>query len=75
MRYTAKNKDQATCKGVYTDEANEELQNFMNSKENYITFGCAPLRTPGSDTIQSLYSLTKLLSTTKVTASDEIKYA
>lgn len=67
--------DQATCKGVYTDEANEELENFMNSKENFITFGCAPLRDPGSDVIQSLYAVTKVLSTTNITPSDDIKYA
>lgn len=66
--------DQVTCKGVYTREANAELDNFMNSKQNYITFGCEPLREPGSDTYQSLYALTKILSTVKVTPSDKIQY-
>lgn len=67
--------DQCTCKGVYTTEANEELKNFMNSKENYITFGCAPLREPGSDVLQSIYALTKILSTTSVTDSKDIVYS
>ena len=66
--------DQATCKGVYTREANAELDNFMNSKQNFITFGCKPLKEPGSDSIQSMYALTKILSTVKVTPSDKIQY-
>ena len=66
-------KDQCTSKGVYTEEANEELQKFMNSKENFITFGCGPLREPGSDVIQSMYALTKVLSTT--TLPEEISYS
>lgn len=67
--------DQCTNKGVYTDEANEELSNFMSSKENFITFGCAPLREPGSDVIQSMYALTKVLSTTNITDSKSIQYS
>jgi hypothetical protein len=47
----------------------------MNSKENYITFGCAPLREPGSDVLQSIYALTKILSTTSVTDSKDIVYS
>ncbi len=47
----------------------------MNSKENFITFGCAPLREPGSDVIQAMYALTKVLSTTKITDSSNIQYA
>ena len=67
--------DQCTNKGVYTDEANEELRNFMNSKENFITFGCSPLRDPGSDVIQAMYALTKVLSNTKITNSSSIQYS
>ena len=64
--------DQCTCKGVYTREANEELRQFMNSKQNFITFGGDPLREPGADSIQAMYALTKILSTTKVTDSIKI---
>jgi len=46
----------------------------MNSKQNFITFGCKPLKEPGSDSIQSMYALTKILSTVKVTPSDKIQY-
>ena len=56
--------DQVTCKGVYTIEANEEIEEFMNSKENFINFGCKPLRESTGDVIQSIYGLTKVLSDT-----------
>lgn len=46
----------------------------MNSKQNFITFGCGALKEPGSDSIQSMYALTKILSSTKVTPSDKIQY-
>ena len=67
--------DQVTCKGVYTREANDELKRYMNSKANFITFGCAPLREPGSDTYHALYALTKVLSDTKITKSENIEYS
>lgn len=66
--------DQCTCKGVYTNEANEELDEYMKSKENFVTFGCGNNREPGSDCIQSIYALTKILSTVKVTPSQNIVY-
>ena len=46
----------------------------MNNKQNFITFGCKPLREPGSDSLQSIYALTKVLSTTKITKSEAIQY-
>ena len=66
--------DQCTCKGVYTREANEELAEYMKSKANFVTFGCAPLREPGADTYQTIYALTKILSDTKVTPSSSIVF-
>ena len=66
--------DQCTCKGVYTREANAELDNYMNSKQNFVTFGAKALKEPGSDSIQSMYALTKILSTVKVTPSEKIMY-
>lgn len=67
--------DQCTCKGVYTREANKELDELMNSKQNFITFGGSPLREPGADSMQALYALTKVLSTTNITKSNSIEYA
>ena len=66
--------DQCTCKGVYTREANDELEQFMHSKQNFVTFGCKPLKQPGSDSIQAMYALTKVLSDTTITPSDKIMY-
>ena len=65
--------DQITCKGVYTLEANDELEEFMHSKENLINFGCKPLRESEGDVIQSIYALTKVLPDTKLT--ENISYA
>lgn len=67
--------DQCTCKGVYTREANDELRELMNAKQNFITYGCAPLREPGGDCFHSMYALTKLLSTVKVTPSKDIVFS
>ena len=66
--------DQCTIKGVYTREANEELDNFMSSKQNLVTYGCKPLREPGADSIQAMYALTKILSDVKVTDSKAIEF-
>lgn len=66
--------DQITCKGVYTEEANAELREFMKSKENFISFGCKPTKSPGDDVYQSIYALTKVLSTTNITKSNAIEY-
>ena len=67
--------DQITCKGVYTVEANQELREFLNSKQNFMDFGCKPLRSSTADVIQSIYALTKVLNGTKITKSDTIQYA
>ena len=66
--------DQCTSKGVYTREANDELEAFMNSKQNFVTYGCKPLREPGADSLQALYALTKVLSDTKITDSSKIEF-
>ena len=59
--------DQVTCKGVYTVEANEELRELLNSKQNFMDFGCNPLRSSTADVVQSIYALTKVLSDTELT--------
>ena len=62
--------DTAVVKGVYTVEANEELRQFRNSKMNFIDLGAGSIRSSSADVIQSLYSITKVLSTdeSKLTA-------
>ena len=54
-------------KGIYTTEANIELQNFMDSKAHYISLNGINMRTSSNEAIQSLYNLTKVLPDTKTT--------
>lgn len=53
--------DQISVKGVYSVEANDELDKFMNSKASIIDFGSAAAKVNTNESIQSLYSLTKIL--------------
>ena len=46
----------------------------MNSKQNFVTYGCKPLREPGADSLQALYALTKVLSDVKITDSSKIEF-
>jgi len=54
--------DQVTIKGIYSAEANKELQTYMNSKAHYISLGGENVRDLSNEGIQALYSLTKILS-------------
>ena len=53
--------DTVTEKGIYSYEANEELEEIMNKKFNYINLGGTPIRTAGNEAFQSLYNLTLCL--------------
>ena len=57
--------DSIVIKGVFTDEANRELKEFTMDKKNFVGFGCKNLRFVEGDSIQSLYCLTKILSSDK----------
>ena len=59
--------DTATVRGVYTVEANEELEKHMHSKANFIDVGGNTIRYSSGDAIQSLYNLTRILPDTKLT--------
>ena len=52
--------DQVQIRGVFTTEANEECEKYMNSKSQYITLLGNNIRVQGKETIQSLYCLTKV---------------
>lgn len=52
--------DQVQIRGVYTVEANEECDKYLNSKSQYITLMGTNVRVQGKETIQSLYCLTKV---------------
>lgn len=59
--------DQATTKIVFSTEANEELDNFINSKAHYISMGANNVRTSGNEAIQSLFNLTLILPESNLT--------
>ena len=54
--------DQVSIKGVYSREANDELLNYMESKAHYVNLGGKNIRNVSKEGLQSLYSLTKVLS-------------
>lgn len=62
--------DTVSMKGVYTIEANKEIEEFVSSKKNFIDLGCKNIRKSEGDVIQSVYSFTKVLSSTKLSAPE-----
>ena len=58
--------DQVTVKGVYSIEANAELEKHIKSKANYIMLGGQNVRNSSKEAIQALYNLTKVLPGTKL---------
>lgn len=53
--------DQASIKGVYLQESNRELMNFIKSKSHYIGFSGSNMRSCSKEAIQSLYCMTRVL--------------
>lgn len=53
--------DQVSVKGVWTQEANDELNKFISSISNYIDLGGINIRVSTNEAVQSLYCLTKIL--------------
>ncbi len=53
--------DTVTAKCPYTIEAIDELNEFMNSKANYINFSCKNSKTVGSDDVMAMFALTRVL--------------
>ena len=61
VRVNVKDGDQVTIKGIYSVEANKELEEYTKSKAHYISLGGKNVRNLSNEGIQSLYSLTKVL--------------
>ena len=53
--------DQVTVKIAYSDEANEELRKFSESKKRYVSPGGYPTLDSSKEAIQALYNLTLTL--------------
>lgn len=67
--------DQTTIKILYTQEANEECINTMNSKSYFVNAAGKNIRTTGAETMQTFYVLTKdapSSTTKKVVAPNEV---
>lgn len=57
--------DQVIIKGIYSKEANQELEKFIQSKLYYISIGGKNVRTPSKEAIQAMYQLTISLDSNK----------
>jgi len=57
--------DTVSIKGVYTVEANEELDKYIKSKKNYIGLDGKNMRKPSNEAMQVLYNLTLTLGETE----------
>ena len=64
--------DSVGVKGVWIQESNKELRNFIKSKSHYINFSGSNIRTGSNEAIQSLYSMTKILDQDKSLLTDPI---
>lgn len=53
--------DQVGVKGVWLQESNKELMEFIASKSHLIGFGGTGIRVPTNESVQSLYNLTLIL--------------
>ena len=57
--------DTVSVKGIFTDEANEEIAKFVQEKQNFLDLSGGLVRDNGSDVLQSLYVFTKILDDDK----------
>lgn len=64
--------DTVSLKGVFTNEANDELRKFQNSKANFIDLGASNIRKSEHDCIQSIYVITKILDSDKSKITDPV---
>lgn len=53
--------DTVVMKGSFFNETNKELENFANSKVNYINLACTNIRISSNEAVQAMYNLTKVL--------------
>lgn len=56
--------DQVSVRGVYTVEANDEIERLLTSKKFYLNLGGTNKRNSSIEAVQSIYSLTKVLPET-----------
>ena len=66
MSYLDYDGDQCTIKGVFSEEANAELDKQLTAKSHYFNLGGKGVRASDKEAMQSLYSLTLCLDDDKV---------
>ena len=54
--------DQVTVKGIFSEEANRELDSQLTNKSHYFNLGGGGVRSSSKEAMQSLYSLTLCLT-------------
>ena len=65
LRLLKKIKDQVTVKGVWSIQANDELEKQLTSKKHFIGLDGKNVRVGSNEGLQCLYSLTLLLPDSK----------
>ena len=64
--------DQVGVKGVWSVEANEECRKIIESKSYYLDLNCVNVKSSSKESLQALYSLTKVLDADKNKLSDPV---
>lgn len=64
--------DQVGVKGVWSVEANEECRKLIESKSYYLDLNCMNIKQSSKESLQSIYSLTKILDSDKDKLSDPV---
>ena len=59
--------DQVTSKVAFLEESNQELDKFMKSNMHYIDLSGINYRVSTNESIQAIYSLTRVIDSTKLT--------
>lgn len=62
--------DQVTVKGIFSEEANRELDGQLQNKAHYFNLGGSGVRSSSKEAMQSLYSLTLCLEADKAKMTD-----
>ena len=64
--------DTVSVRGVWIQESNKELFDFIESKSMYINFSGDNIRVASNEAIQSLYSMTLVLTPDKKVLTDPV---
>ena len=72
IRLTNIDGDQVTVEGIYSEEANKEIEEFMKSPKNLLGLDGSRVRTTEKEAIQTMYNLTKVLDADKDKITDPV---